>query len=215
MTDAELHVRTALCEAARRLLALRLNVGTAGNLSVRHDAGFWITPSGLHPEQMKAEDIVLLDIDGGTAGTQRPSSEWQIHRDLYRSRVEVGAVVHMHSPNATALSCLRLPLPPFHYTIARFGGDDVPCADYAPFATTALSNIVVAAMRDRSACLMANHGATVIGATLDEAIDQAIELEFLCELYLRARQAGNPVLLDPVEMQQVGARYRNYCAQVD
>lgn len=214
MTNTELEVRTALCEAARRLLALRLNVGTAGNLSVRHPTGLWITPSGIHPDLMKPQDIVLIALDGSTAGTQRPSSEWQIHRDLYRSRAELGAVVHMHSPSATALSCLRLPLPPFHYTIARFGGHDVRCAEYAPFATPALAATVVAAMQNRSACLMANHGATVVGPTLAEAIDHAIELEFLCELYLRARQAGEPVLLDAVEMQQVGSRYRHYCAQV-
>ena len=213
--DAASELTAALCAAARRLLTLRLNVGTAGNLSVRHGEGYWITPSGLHPEQMQAADIVYCDADGRAQGPHKPSSEWQIHRALYRTRAQIGAVVHMHSPHATALSCLRLPLPPFHYTIARFGGEDVRCAEYAPFATTALADTVVAAMQDRNACLMANHGATVCGRTLEDAIDQAIELEYLCELYLRARHAGEPILLNAEEMQAIGRRYRDYCARGD
>lgn len=191
----------------------RLNVGTAGNVSVRCGDGLLITPSGRHPRDTAPGDMVRLALDGEVIGPGKPSSEWRFHCDLYRQRADAGAVVHMHSPYATTLSCQRRGLPPFHYTIARFGGDDVRCAPYAAFATADLSQTVVDAMHQRSACLMANHGATVIGRDLDEALANAIELEFLCELYWRALQGGTPVLLDAQEMREIGARYRGYCGR--
>ena len=190
-----------------------MNVGTAGNVSVRCGDGLRITPSGRHPRDTAPGVMVCLALDGEVIGPGNPSSECRFHCDLYRQRADAGAVVHMHSPYATTLSCQRRGLPPFHYTIARFGGDDVRCAPYAAFATAELSQTVVDAMNERSACLMANHGATVIGRDLDEALANAIELEFLCELYWRALQGGTPVLLDPQEMREIGARYRGYCAR--
>lgn len=211
MSKAEDQLRASLLRVARALVGARLNIGTAGNVSVRCGDGLLITPSGRHPRDTGPEDMVRLALDGAVLGPGKPSSEWRFHCELYRQRPDAGAVVHTHSPYATTLSCQRRGLPPFHYTIARFGGDDVRCAPYAPFATGELSQTVVDAMADRSACLMANHGATVIGHNLDEALENAIELEFLCELYWRARQGGEPVLLDADEMREIGARYRGYC----
>jgi L-fuculose-phosphate aldolase len=200
----------ALLAAARRLATLGLNSGTAGNLSVRFGDGLLITPSAMLPERMRAEDMVLIDANGSAQGVREPSSEWQLHRDLYLARPEAGAVIHVHSPFATALACQRRDIPPFHYTIARFGGDSIRCSGHHTFGSAELSAAVVAAMEARTACLMANHGATVIGRNLDHALQVLREFESLCELYWRTRQLGPPVLLTAEEMAAVVERYRSY-----
>jgi len=207
----ELALRQALVDAARKLLAIRLNCGSAGNVSARWGDGLLLTPSGLDPERIGADDIVWMSLAGQAQGRHAPSSEWHLHRDLYLSRPDAGAVVHTHSPFATALACQRRAIPSFHYTVARFGGDDVRCADYALFGTSELSRTIEVAMVGRSACLMANHGAVVCADDVGAAVTLAIELEFLSELYWRALQGGAPVLLTPIEVEAVGERYRNYC----
>ena len=190
----------------------RLNVGASGNASVRCDDGFLITPSGLPPERCSVADMVQMRMDGVCAKTEgpAPSSEWRIHRDIYASVPEAGAIVHAHSPFATALACQRTDIPPFHYMIALFGGDSVRCAAYATFGTEALSRNVLAALAGRSACLLANHGMLVYGRDPAHALAQAIELETLCEQYWRACQPGPPVLLSEAEMAEVTERFRHY-----
>ncbi|TXG94533.1 MAG: class II aldolase, partial [Rhodocyclaceae bacterium] len=129
------------------------------------------------------------------------------------ARPEAGAVLHAHSPYATALACLRREIPPFHYMIARFGGDTVRCADYASFGTQQLSDNALSAMSGRNACLLANHGLLVFGRSLKQAFDLGVELEALCEQYVLARQVGEPVLLDAAEMQLMLEKFRSYGQQ--
>ncbi|MBL8426855.1 MAG: class II aldolase/adducin family protein [Dechloromonas sp.] len=190
-----------------------LNKGTSGNVSLRHGDGFYITPTGMPYDKLVADDIPLMALDGSHVGARKPSSEWRFHRDLYAARPEVGAVLHAHSPFAVSLACLRRDIPPFHYMIARFGGDTVRCADYALFGSQALSEAALLAMRDRKACLLANHGLLVAGRDLDEALALAIELEELCEQYWRASQLGEPVLLSATEMAEVLVKFSGYGQQ--
>ena len=203
MTD----LRQQLIAAARGMEPARLNRGTSGNLSVRTvengAAGFLITPSGMPYATLNPEDIVFMHHDGRPAGLREPSSEWRIHRDIYAARPEAQAILHAHSPFATSLACLRRAIPPFHYMIARFGGDTLRCADYATFGTQALSDAAIAALQDRSGCLLANHGMLVFGRDPAHALALAVELEELCEQYWRACQLGNPVLLDATQMAEV------------
>lgn len=199
-----------LAEAARRTVALGLNRGAEGNVSLRLGAGFLITPSGLPNDTLQAEQMVYMDLEGGWQGPLKPSSEWRIHRDIYRARAEVAAVVHAHSPHAVSLACLRRPIPPFHYMVAAAGGRDIPCADYATFGTEALSANVLAALAGRRACLMANHGQVALGRTLDEALRLAEIVEELAAQYWRARLLGEPVLLSEAEMDEVLARFADY-----
>ncbi|MDR2881665.1 MAG: class II aldolase/adducin family protein [Azoarcus sp.] len=190
----------------------RLNVGASGNASVRYDGGFMVTPSGLPPERCTVADMVWMKMDGSCIeGEGRaPSSEWRIHRDIYASVPEAEAVIHTHSPFATALACQRRDIPPFHYMVALFGGDNVRCAPYATFGTEELSKNVQAALAGRNACLLANHGMLVYGRDLTHALAQAIELETLCEQYWRACQPVPPVLLSGEEMAEVMERFRHY-----
>lgn len=203
-------LRAQLLDAARGMTAAGLNVGTSGNASVRCAGGMLITPTGLKTEQCAPEDMVFVDKHGAAHGTRAPSSEWPMHLDVYARRPEAGAVLHAHSPFATALACQRLEIPAFHYMIARFGGSSVRCAAYATFGTQALSDAVQTALLGRTACLLANHGMLAFGRDPAHALDIAIELETLCEQYWRVLQLGAPVLLSDVEMAEVMERFAGY-----
>jgi L-fuculose-phosphate aldolase len=206
--------RAALVDAARRAEALGLNGGTAGNFSLRHGAGLLVTPTGIVPAALTPDSIVAVDMAGNWSGAFRPSSEWAIHARLLAARPEVGAVVHAHPDHCVALSALRLPIPPFHYMVAGFGGDTVPCAPYACFGTAELADAVVQTMgAAHHACLMANHGIVTTGPDLDSALARAVKLETLARQYLLARLAGEPALLSPAEMEVVRARYAGYGQQ--
>jgi L-fuculose-phosphate aldolase len=202
--------RAHIIQACQQLEVAGLNRGTSGNISCREGDHFLITPSGVPTAQMQPESIVTMNFEGQVIGSGKPSSEWHFHRDLLRHRPELHAIVHTHSPNATALACLREDLPAFHYMIAIAGGDSIRCAAYALFCTQTLSDYAVAAMQDRKACLLANHGLIAAGRDLDEAMAVAIEIESLCQQYLLARQNGQPVLLSSEEMQAVIERFKNY-----
>lgn len=203
--------RARLLHTLRAMGAARLNVGTSGNASQRLAGGrMLISPSGIAAERCRAEDMVVVEADGRYAGARAPSSEWQLHHDVYAAFPAAGAVLHAHSPFATALACQRLDIPPFHYMIARFGGTTVRCARYATFGTQALSEATVAALHERSACLLANHGMVVFGRDLEHALAMAVEFETLCEQYWRTLQLGAPVLLSEAEMAEVIERFKWY-----
>ena len=214
-------LRAALIATARAMRPAGLNRGTAGNVSVRiKDAagdGFLITPTGMPYDHLTPEDLPRVAIDDrdtpSSTGRRKPSSEWRFHRDLYATRPEVGAVLHAHSPFAVSLACLRRDIPPFHYMIARFGGDTLRCGDYAIFGSNSLSTAALTAMHERKGCLLANHGQLVAARDLDEALALAVELEELCEQYWRACQLGEPVLLNQAEMAEVIERFKGYGQQ--
>lgn len=206
-------LRDGLLVTARAMAASGLNKGTAGNASVRCRDGFLITPSGRPYEDCHRDDMALVAMDGSWRGPFAPSSEWRIHRDILAAHPEAGAVLHAHSPFATALACHRRDIPAFHYMIARFGGDTVRCSDYATFGTQALSDTALAALEGRKGCLLANHGMIVCGKDLGEALALGVELESLSEQFWRASQLGSPVLLDTEQMAEALARFATYGKQ--
>jgi L-fuculose-phosphate aldolase len=202
--------RLNIVDASAKLAQLGLNKGTAGNVSVRWDAGFLITPSGLPPYRIHPEDIVYIDMEGRAEGRCTPSSEWRIHRDVYLARPEVGAVVHTHSPFCTALAVARKSIPAYHYMIAKAGGSDIRCAGYGTFGSQELSDRAMEALEGRYACLLANHGMLAIGATLEAAMGLAVEVEELAEGYWRALQLGEPSCLSDAEIEAVLERFKTY-----
>jgi len=209
--SAEAALRNELAAALKRLDALGLNRGSAGNLSHRCGDGMLITPTGMGADDLRPEDLVWVGDDGTLRGDWQPSSESPFHAAIYRVRPGLQAVVHTHSPNAAALACLRRTLPAFHYMVAVAGGDDVPCVPYHLFGTEALSQSVAGAFATRDACLMANHGLVAGGATLAKAMKVALEVESLCEVYLKALATGcEPVILDAAQMTEVIERFRSY-----
>ena len=184
----------------------------SGNVSARAARGFLVTPSALPYAETRPGDLVLLDLDGNVlAGRRQPSSEWRFHAAIYRARPEINAVVHTHSPRATALSTARTGIPAFHYMIAIAGGHDIRCAPYATFGTQKLARHAVRALEQRKATLLSNHGVIAIGASLDAAWTIAREVENLAGQFLDVCAAGlKPVILGRAEMQRVLAQFAAY-----
>jgi L-fuculose-phosphate aldolase len=213
MSDPAPGLASKVLATARAMNASGINRGSAGNVSARCEGGFLITPTGMAYDDCEPADMVKVGADGTPTGRRKPSSEWRFHRDIYAARPEAGAVVHTHSPFATALACQEQGVPAFHYMVARFGGADVRCAAYATFGSQELSDAIISALAGRCACLMAHHGLVVFGRDVDHALALAIELETLCEQYWRVLQLGAPKLLPSDEMTRVIAKFATYGQQ--
>ena len=199
-----------LLGVSKQLVAFGLNKGTSGNVSVRDEAGFLITPSGVPIEKMTARSMVAVTMQGEAEAGKTPSSEWRFHRDIYQARPDVNAIVHTHSMFATTIACMRKDVPAFHYMISVAGGDNIRCAPYALFGTQALSDVALVALQERKACLLANHGMIAVGKNIEQALSIAVEVENLCEQYWRLLQVGEPTLLSEAEMQAVFAQFKGY-----
>ncbi len=202
--------RQSIIDACLRMNQLGINQGTSGNISLRHGDGMLITPTSTPYEAMQPAQIVFMNLDGSLDAGQRPSSEWRFHRDILKARPEVNAVVHAHPPYATMLAIMGLSIPPIHYMIACAGGDTIRCAPYATFGTEQLSQHAVAALEDRSACLLAHHGMIAIGPSLSRAMWLAVEVETLARQYHGCLQIGTPPLLSKAEIENVRARMAGY-----
>ncbi len=213
MSSGDRALREAMIATARRMNATGLNQGTSGNLSLRVEGGFLVTPTGMDYEALEPEDIVFMRMDGSHEGRRRPSSEWRFHRDILAARPEVGAVLHAHAMFCTTLACLHRGIPAFHYMVAVAGGVDIRCAPYATFGTEELSRHAVAALEGRKACLLANHGLIAVGTSLADALKRAVEVETLAAMYWRALQVGEPVLLSEAEMAVVLEKFKTYGQQ--
>ena len=202
--------RQSIIDACREMNRLGINQGTSGNISLRHDDGMLITPTSVPYDIMQADQIVFMKLDGAPEAGGRPSSEWRFHRDILKARADVNAVVHAHPPYATILAIMEREIPAVHYMIACAGGDTIRCAPYATFGTAELSRHAVAALADRSACLLAHHGMIVVGASLAKAMWLAVEVETLARQYHGALQIGTPPLLSKDEIENVRARMAGY-----
>ena len=187
----------------RRMAHDRLVVGSAGNISVRIEETFVMTPSGVNYDEITEAGICLLDGNGTLlAGDGRRSSEWPMHRKIYDSTAAT-AVVHTHSPFAAAVSTVCDEIPAIHYSILRLGGTTVPVVPYTTFGSAGLADLAAAALADRTGALLENHGAVVCGTSLAEAYDRALLLEWLAEVYWRALLVGSPRILDAAELDEV------------
>ncbi|MCB8883777.1 class II aldolase/adducin family protein [Acidisoma cellulosilytica] len=194
----------------REMGRLGLNFGSAGNVSRRHGARMLITPSGATTDGILDAAVVEMTFQGEVTRGDVPSSEWAMHAAIYEAYPQAGAIIHSHADACTALACLREPLPPFHYMVAGFGGDDVRCTPYTTFGTKALADLAVEALRDRTACLLGNHGMTCHGRDLKAALSAAVRLETLARQYMLARSVKTPQLLNPDELLAARERYRSY-----
>ncbi|RPI15101.1 MAG: class II aldolase [Lysobacterales bacterium] len=200
-----------LVSVARALDAAGLVPNKSGNVSCRSKAGFLITPAGMPYADLSAAALVEVPLEGAPAarGT-RPSSEWRMHQAIYAARPDVAAVVHTHSPRATALACAGRGIPAFHYMIALAGGD-VRCMPYATFGTAGLAERALEGLTGRRAALLGNHGVITVGPTLRVAHSVAVEVENLAGQYLALLAAGlEPRLLSADELERVTAKFADY-----
>ena len=212
-----LDLRNQIIEYSLKLNSTNLSPLRSGNISLRakedDKEGYLITPSGKKYETLKPEDIVFVFLNEepeNNKSTNKPSSEWRFHRDIYVNKEEADAIVHAHSPHATAVSSHGKTIPPFHYMIALAGGEDIKCAEYATFGTEELSKNVINALQERSACLMSNHGQVAFGKNLEEAFELAQEVENICHQYTITLKLGNPKILSFKEMKKVLDKTKNY-----
>mgnify|MGYP001286092112 CR=1 FL=1 len=209
--------RNKIIEYSLKLNSTNLSPLRSGNISLRANEdntdGYLITPSGKKYESLKPEEIVFMSMDDEEEkkdSANKPSSEWRFHRDIYLNKKEAQAIVHAHSPHATAVSSHGKSIPPFHYMIALAGGEDIKCAEYATFGTEELSNNVIEALEERSACLMSNHGQVAFGKNLEDAFELAQEIENICHQYTIALKLGKPKILSFEEMKKVLDKAKNY-----
>ena len=206
MRPAEEVIKYANMLNTENLSALR-----SGNISIRHDDGFLITPSGAKYSSLKNEDIVFVSLDGKFEEKKmKPSSEWRFHKDIYLNKKEANAIVHAHSTHATAVSTHGKSIPAFHYMVALAGGNDIKCADYATFGTEELSQNIIKALENRKACLMSNHGQVAFEKNLNKAFELAQEIENICQQYINALKIGKPKILSDDEMIKILEQIKNY-----
>ena len=191
---------------SRKLSALR-----SGNISVRYNDGFLITPTGKKYSSLKIKDIIYVSLEGKFDKKKGiPSSEWQFHQDIYKNKIEARAIVHAHSTNATAISTHKRRIPPFHYMVAMAGGHDIKCAKYATFGTRDLSKNILKALKGRKACLIANHGQIAFEENLSKAFELAEEVENISLQYITSLKLGKPKILSINEMKKVLSKAKNY-----
>jgi L-fuculose-phosphate aldolase len=208
---AELAARAQLAACGRELLARGLLSQTSGNLSIRLPGGtVLITPSSMDYDLIEPSDIVAVRLDGTiVAGSRPPSSETPLHCLVYAERPDVSAIVHTHSPNATTLAELGLPIPAVHYMIAVARCTEIAVAAYATYGTQELArNVRDAFAAPARAVLIANHGLVAAAGSLGEAAGVAEAMETLAGLYHRALAVGTPVVLTADQMADVMAKYQ-------
>ncbi|MGW6582050.1 class II aldolase/adducin family protein [Streptomyces globisporus] len=198
-------------DTARRSAADGLVVGTSGNVSARVGDLVLVTPSGVPYDRLGPEDAVGVDLDGRQVlGELGPTSELPLHLAVYRS-TDAAAVVHTHAVHATAVSTLVAEVPLVHYAAAILGGP-VRTAAYARYGTPELADAMLEALRDRTGCLLANHGTVTYGDTLDQAYDRTAQLEWLCHLWLTASSVPGraPALLSTDQLAEVTEALKGY-----
>jgi L-fuculose-phosphate aldolase len=212
---SEERLRTEIVARCREMEARGLNRGASGNVSARFGGDMLITPSAVAYADLRPEMIARMPLagDGGWEGPIKPSSEWRFHRDILRTRPEVGAVVHTHAAYATILAIARKPIPAIHYMIAAFGGPVIPCCEYARFGTAELSAAILRAMGSMNGCLMANHGMLTVGPDLTRATWLAFELEALAHQYWHVLQIGGGHILPDEEIAEVARDFAGYGVQ--
>ncbi len=211
MTEQDL--RQEIVASARAMNAMGLNQGTSGNISVRMGDTMLITPSATPYDSMRPDQVAAMPINdqrGAWAGPLKPSTEWRFHLDILRGRPDAGAVVHSHATFCTTLAIARREIPACHYMIAAFGGANVRCAPYATFGTQELARHTLTALEDRSACLLANHGMVVVGATLAKAMWLAVELETIAKQYCYSLMLGGPHILSDAEIADTARSFGSY-----
>ncbi|MBO6716561.1 MAG: class II aldolase/adducin family protein [Rhizobiaceae bacterium] len=206
----EIDQRRELIRIYGELTRKNLVKGTSGNVSVRTDEGILITPTGVPCDGMRDEDMVLVRWDGTCIGRMAPSSEWPFHLEILKSREDLGAIVHTHSPFATAVSILEMDIPALHYRIAAVGGATIRCAPYATFGTSQLAERAVEAMRGRRACLLAHHGVIAAHETLAKALNVAEIVEELAQYLIYCLPRGDIPVLPDEEVERVMEKHKTY-----
>ncbi|HET58832.1 MAG TPA: fuculose phosphate aldolase [Chloroflexi bacterium] len=207
-----LHERQQVLDYCRKMIDHKLTTGSGGNISIynREEGLIAISPGSMDYFKINPEDIMVVSPQGAVVeGKNKPSSEMQFHLALFQQRMDVNAVIHSHSVYATAMACLRKPIPPLHYLVGLIG-DCVPVIEYATFGTGELAENIAKGIGTYNAALLANHGVVSVGSDIDLCFIIAEHVELLAQMYLFASAAGSPVLLPAEEMTVLQDKFQQY-----
>ena len=204
--------REQVMEYSLKLLSEGLTNGTAGNVSIfnREEGLVAISPTGVNYSELTPEMISIVDLEGKLIEGLKPSSELEMHMILYRNREDVNAVIHTHPVYTTVLACLRQDLPAIDYMIAVTGATKVRCAEYASYGTKKLAENAYKAMGSSLAVILANHGLTTAGKDIANAFNITVQVEYISNLYIKARNIGEPIILPDNEMNSMLERFKTY-----
>ena len=204
--------REQVIEYSLKLLSEGLTNGTAGNVSIfnREKGLVAISPTGVNYSELTPEMISIVDLEGKLIEGLKPSSELEMHMILYRNREDVNAVIHTHPVYTTVLACLRQDLPAIDYMIAVTGATKVRCAEYASYGTKELAENAYKAMGSSLAVILANHGLTTAGKDIANAFNITVQVEYISNLYIKARNIGEPIILPDNEMNSMLERFKTY-----
>ena len=204
-------LRSELIKYSQMLNTKKISALRSGNVSVRFENGFLITPSGVKYSSLKSKDIVFVSLKGNFDKKKGiPSSEWKFHQDIYLNKKNAKAIVHAHSTNATAIASHNKSIPAFHYMVAMAGGHDIKCAKYATYGTRELSKNILKALKGRKACLISNHGQIAFEENLPKAFELAEEVENISLQYITSLKLGKPKILSLKQMKKVLSKAKNY-----
>jgi L-fuculose-phosphate aldolase len=204
-------LRSEIIKYSQMLNTKKVSALRSGNVSVRFENGFLITPSGVKYSSLKSKDIVFVSLKGNFDKKKGiPSSEWKFHQDIYLNKKDAKAIVHAHSTNATAVASHNKSIPAFHYMVAMAGGHDIKCAKYATYGTRELSKNILKALKGRKACLISNHGQIAFEENLPKAFELAEEVENISLQYITSLKLGKPKILSLKEMNKVLSKAKNY-----
>ena len=204
--------RKQVIEYSLKLLSEGLTNGTAGNVSIfnREKGLVAISPTGVNYSELTPEMISIVDLDKKLIEGLKPSSELEMHMILYRNREDVNAVIHTHPVHTTVLACLRQDLPAIDYMIAVTGATKVKCAEYASYGTKELAENAYKAMGSSLAVILANHGLTTAGKDIANAFNITVQVEYISNLYIKAKNIGEPIILPDNEMNSMLERFKTY-----
>tara|TARA_B100000989_G_scaffold298198_1_gene286517 strand:+ start:4642 stop:5283 length:642 start_codon:yes stop_codon:yes gene_type:complete len=203
-------IKLEIIHSMRYLQKNQMNLGSEGNISVRFNNGFFITPSAIIPPFLKKSNIVYKDFNKTFSSNQKPSSEWRMHQSIYKMKSDVNAIVHCHSMWSSILSCLRKKIPSFHYMVAEIGGKDIKCSRYATFGSEQISKNILQALEERKGCLISNHGQISIGNNLDEAMHLSFAIEKLSKQFYHCLISKNYKLLNSKQISDSLLLFKEY-----
>lgn len=210
------NIRERIVTVGRTLLEKGLVAGTWGNISARLPDSelIAVTPSGRDYRTLKAEDVVIVSLDGMIVdGHLKPSSELPLHLAIYRTRSDIGAIVHTHSIFASACAVARKAIPPIIEDLIQVTGGSVDVAEYALPGTEELALNAAKALNGKKALLLANHGVIGCGDSLEEAVTACELVEKAAQIYIYATQLGGAVVLDEKDVQIMHTFYKEHYRQ--
>lgn len=201
-----MNIKQHLVDMAKKAYADKMFAATSGNLSIydRETGRMYITPGSYPYEIMTADDVMVIDLDGNILeGPHKPSSEWRLHAAVYRSNEKASALVHTHSPYATAFAINNMSIPVVLYEVVFFLGGDIPCAEGAIPGTDAVGENCVKVLGNRYGCLMGNHGALAYGDTLERAYTRAVYIEDAAKAYSIALSHGPVKVIESTDVNKI------------